>query len=285
MKVCCAPMSAGHSNFGCNLSQPVLFVCQMLETKPLLIRPAIFQGFAEVAAGQSTRHGGVSPAPWHSLNLGKSTDDNPANVSENRQRFCAQLGFDPAQMAWSKQVHGDRIRLAGEPGGAEGFDALVSATPGVLLAVSVADCTPILLYDRAHSVVAAIHAGWKGTVARLVARTLEFMHSEFGTEGEFCFAYVGACIDECSFEVGEDVGELFEEGFRRFDRERGKFFVDLKNANASQCLDFGIPPTQLEISPFCTVQHNDHFFSHRREKGVTGRGMAAIGLRSVNLMK
>lgn len=256
----------------------------MLKTKPLLLRPGIFQSFHEMAAGQSTRHGGVSPAPWHALNLGKSTGDAPRNVLENRRRFCAQLGFTPEQMAWSKQVHSDQIKLVTAPGGAEGFDALVSAQPGLLLAVSVADCTPILLYDRRRAVVAAVHAGWKGTLAKLVAKTLLFMQSEFGTQGDECFAYVGACIDACSFETGEEVGALFEAPFRRFDAERGKFFVDLKAANAQQCLDFGIPAAQVEISPWCTFRHNEHFFSHRREKGLTGRGMAAIGMFNVAML-
>lgn len=251
----------------------------MLESRPVLIRPAIFSAFGEIAAGQSTRHGGISPAPWHSLNLGKSTEDDPANVAENRRRFTRQLGFGPEAMAWSRQVHGEAIRQVSQPGGSDGFDALVSSEPGILLAVSIADCTPILLYDRKNRVIAAVHAGWKGTLATLVMKTLNFMHTNYGTEGNDCFAYIGACIDDCSFEVGEEVGALFDEPFRRFEPERNKFFVDLKSANARQCYDFGVPAVQVEISPYCTVQHNDHFFSHRREKGLTGRGMAAIGLK------
>lgn len=244
----------------------------------MIIIPTIFASVPQLAVAQSTRHGGVSPAPFHSLNLGKSTDDSPVNVTENRRRFCAALGFQPAQMAWSKQVHGDQIRYATEPGGAEGFDALVTDVPGILLAVSVADCTPILVCDHRRRAVAAIHAGWRGTVAGVVAKTLIFMKKKFGTRGADCFAYVGTCIDECSFEVGDEVAAEFAESFKRFDAERGKFFVDLKKANAAQLRSFDIPETQIETSPYCTVRHAADFFSHRKDSGLTGRGMGAIGL-------
>lgn len=246
----------------------------------MTIRPDIFQPFAAIAAAQSTRHGGVSPAPYDSLNLGKSTADDPANVAENRRRFCGALGFRPEQMAWSKQVHGSEIRLATAPGGNEGFDALVTNTPGVLLAVSIADCTPILVYDPVHQTCAAIHAGWKGTAAGIVAKTLTYMAERFDTHGKDCVAYIGTCIDECSFEVGEEVAAEFADSFKRFDPERGKFMVDLKKANAAALLAFGIPNTQIEISPYCTLRDAKDFFSHRQSGGVTGRGMAVIGIKT-----
>ena len=245
----------------------------------MVYRPVVFQQFDHVVAGQSTRHGGVSPAPWHSLNLGKSTDDALANVAENRRRFCAALGFQVDQMAWSRQTHGDQIRLVTTPGGSEGFDALVTNVPGILLAVSVADCTPILLYDAKNKAIAAVHAGWRGTAAQLVAKTLDFMAEQFGTQGVHCYAFIGACIDECSFEVGDEVAAAFDADFKRFDPESNKFFVDLKRANAAQCLAFGIPPSQLEISPYSTVLDNGDFFSHRKEQGVTGRMLGVIGMR------
>lgn len=245
----------------------------------MTIQPNIFSPFPALAAAQSTRQGGVSPAPYDSLNLGKSTADSPANVAENRRRLCAALGFRPAQMAWSAQVHGTEIRIATEPGGSEGFDALATNVPGILLAVSVADCTPILVFDRHKQAVAAIHAGWRGTISGIVAHTLEQMGKTFGTRGEDCLAYIGACIDECSFEVGEEVATAFADPFKRFDAARGKFFVDLKKANAAQLHTFGIPETQIECSPFCTLRDSERFFSHRKSGGVTGRGMAVIGLR------
>jgi len=245
---------------------------------PMFRRPAVFNGFHDLAAAESTRHGGVSPAPYASLNLGKSTDDDPSNVAENRRRLCAALGFAPAQLAWSKQVHGDRVRVVTEPGGAEGFDALVTARRGILLAVSMADCTPVLIYDSKNRAVGAVHSGWPGTTARIAEKTMLRMAAEFGTRGEDCFAYVGTCIDECSFEVGEEVAVRFEASFKRYDEVRGKFFVDLKKANAAMLRACGIPGHRIEISPYSTVLNNPDYFSHRKEKGTTGRMMAVIGM-------
>ncbi|MFN0215898.1 MAG: peptidoglycan editing factor PgeF [Saprospiraceae bacterium] len=245
----------------------------------MTIRPKIFSHFPQLVAAQSTRHGGVSPAPYHSLNLGKSTGDKPANVAENRRRFCAALDFQPEQIAWSKQVHGHEIRHVIEPGGSEGFDALVTNVAGLLLTVTVADCTPVLVFDARHKAVAAIHAGWRGTVSGIVHKTLAYMNDRFGTLGKDCFAYIGACIDECSYEVGEEVAKEFAESFKRFDPERGKFFVDLKKANATQLLGFGIPEDQIEISSYCTLLQSEDYFSHRKDGGLTGRGMGVIGLR------
>lgn len=247
------------------------------DAMPMFRRPAIFKRFPNLTAAESTRHGGVSPAPYASLNLGKNTGDDVANVVENRRRFCAALGYAPERMAWSKQVHEDKIRLVTQPGGAEGFDALMTDRAGILLAVSAADCTPILIYDAKNKAMAAIHAGWPGTAAGIAEKTLQGMAAQFGTKGADCFAYVGTCIDECSFEVGEEVAVKFAPTFKRFDAVKGKFFVDLKKANAAQLLAFGIPANQIDISPFSTVLNNDDYFSHRKEKGVTGRMLAVIG--------
>lgn len=229
---------------------------------------------------ESTRRGGVSPAPYHSLNLGKSTADDPAHVAENRRRLCAALGFGPGQLAWSKQVHGSAVRVVTEPGGAEGFDALICRVPGVLLAVSVADCTPILVYDARQQAVAAIHAGWRGTVGGIVAQTLQHMARHFGTEAADCYAYVGTCISAAHFEVGDEVAAHFDAAFKRFDPQRGKFCVDLKAANVAQLQHFGVAAARIECSPFCTVEHAEHYFSHRRENGTTGRMMAVIGVKN-----
>ncbi len=241
--------------------------------------PSVFQKFPQLIAAESTRHGGVSPAPYASLNLGKSTGDAPENVAENRRRFCAALHFDASRLAWSKQVHGDAVRLVTAPGGAEGFDALITQTPGVFVAVSVADCTPILVFDPENAAVAAVHAGWRGAAANILEKTLVSMAEHFGTRGSDCIAYVGTCIDECSFEVGPEVAEVFDTAFKRYDPGRGRYLVDLKKVCATQLQTLGLLPENIEVSPFSTVLHNADYFSHRKENGITGRMMAVIGWR------
>jgi YfiH family protein len=122
-----------------------------------------------------------------------------------------------------------------------------------------------LIYDPVTKAVAAIHAGWRGTVGEIVRRTVEMMVIEFATKPEDCLAYVGTCIDECSFEVGEDVAQHFESSYKRWDTEKSKFFVDLKQANKDQLIRAGLKPEHVEVSRYSTVINNDDYFSYRRE--------------------
>jgi polyphenol oxidase len=248
-------------------------------TLALSHRPVIFSAFSTVIAAQSTRHGGVSSEPFASLNLGLSSGDERENVLENRRRFFNGLGIGPDEVALGFQVHGDRSLRAEQPGNYDRYDAFMTNRKNVFVAVSIADCTPVLIYDAENEAVAAIHAGWKGTMQRIVAKTLQAMQTDFGTQPQHCFASVGTCISECSFEVNADVSEHFENRFKRFDAARNKFFVDLKRANTTQLSDFGIPVSQIEISPFCTVIHNADYFSYRREGQRSGRMLAVIGIR------
>lgn len=245
---------------------------------PVVFRPAIFEKIRNAIAAESTRHDGVSPFPYHSLNVGYYTDDDPLNIRENRDRLFGALGISEAQVASSHQVHGDQILLAEAPGRYLGYDALITNRPGVFVAVTIADCTPILICDPVSRAVAAIHAGWKGAAARIVEKTVEAMSRHFGTSPGNCLAYVGTCIDECSYEVGEEVWKQFDTQFARFDQASGKYFVDLKAANAAQLEGVGVLKENIEISPFSTVLHNGDYFSHRKENGITGRMIALIGL-------
>lgn len=247
--------------------------------KPLFRAPDLFQNLPNLVAAESTRHGGASPAPYQSLNLGLNTLDSQSNVEENRLRFFAALNIDPDRVAISLQIHGTEILEATEPGRYEGYDALMTDVPNLFVGVSVADCVPILVYDQKHRAVAAIHAGWKGTVAELVRLTLEAMQQRYGTKPYDCYAYVGTCIDETSFEVGPEVSDLFAPEFKRVDEFTQRMFINLRSANTRQLTSFGIPTAQIAISSFSTVLNNDDYFSHRLEKGQTGRMMAIIGIK------
>ncbi|MGI9160160.1 MAG: peptidoglycan editing factor PgeF [Saprospiraceae bacterium] len=244
----------------------------------LFFRPGIFASCPELIAAQSTRHGGVSSPPYHSLNLGWNTGDRPAHTDENRRRFAAAVGFDPDNLAYSKQVHGVEVLHALRPGFYSGYDALITQQPGLVLAVGIADCAPVLVYDPRHRAVAAIHAGWRGMAGEIILRALTQMRALFGTSGSDCLAYIGPCIDACAFEVGEEVALQFEDAFKRFDSAAGKYFIDLKRAAVAQLQVFGLPESQVEISPYSTVCDNADFFSYRLEKGETGRLLAVIGM-------
>lgn len=249
-----------------------------LPIQPLYRAPAIFASFPHLLAAESTRHGGLSPAPYASLNLGTSTADTPENVAKNQARFWKNVGIDPAQVAISHQIHGTEVLVVTQPGRYNGYDSLITNQLGIMLAVTIADCTPVLIFDPVHKAVAAIHAGWRGTIKAIVLKTLKAMGREFGTAPADCYAYVGTCIDECSFEVGAEVGEQFSAAHRRSDSALGKYFVDLKNANFDQLVASGLNKRHIEVSVYSTVLHNHSYFSFRHENGQTGRMVACIGI-------
>ena len=244
-------------------------------TPSRVVRPAIFQTITGLVAGVSTRHGGLSKAPYTSLNLGVHTDDDPAVIEQNLSLFCADLGVSSTDLARSYQVHGDKIWVTGKAGYQSGFDAMVSVQPGVFAGVGIADCTPILLADPVTRVCAAIHAGWKGTVAQIVYKTAKRMIENRGSNPTDILAYIGPCISQMHFEVGDEVAAHFDEAFKM--RKAEKWHVDLKAANAAQLRALGIQ--QIEIDQACTVENNADFFSHRTEKGMTGRMLALIGFQ------
>ena len=244
----------------------------MTNSSERVIIPTIFKHIPQLVAGVSTRHGGKSTQAYQSLNLGLHTDDHPDMVQQNLSLFCRDLGISPQALARSYQIHGDVILETKEPGYTSGYDAIIAHAPGIFVGVGIADCCPILLADPARGCAAAIHAGWKGTVAQIVSKTASAMISQ-GSNPADILAYIGPCISLAHFEVGDEVAEQFE-----FKEKRGaRWHVDLKASNEAHLRNVGI--SQIEISEYCTIENNDLFFSHRKEKGVTGRMLAIIGFR------
>jgi len=239
--------------------------------------PNIFSPFPNLIAAQSKRTGGVSKGDFNSLNLGLNTEDLEKHVEQNRKLFFESLGIDESNLASSYQVHGNEILIAHESQRATGYDAIITNKVNLFVAVTIADCTPVLIYDKHTHTVAAIHAGWRGTASKIVERTLNEMQNNFGTKATDCFAYIGTCISKSAFEVGNDVAEQFDNAFVQFNETKQKHYVDLKAANLQQLQSFGIPISQIEIAETCTVLNNDSYFSYRKENGKTGRMLAVIG--------
>jgi len=239
--------------------------------------PNIFSAFPNLIAGQSKRTGGVSKGDFNSLNLGLNTEDAEEYVEQNRKLFFSSLGIDESNLASSYQVHGNEILIAHEAQRATGYDAVITNKANLFVAVTIADCTPVLIYDKHTHAVAAIHAGWRGTASKIVERTLNEMQKNFGTNAVNCFAYIGTCISKNAFEVGNEVAEQFNNAFVQFNETKQKHYVDLKAANLQQLQGFGVPLTQIEIAETCTVINNDSYFSYRKENGKTGRMLAVIG--------
>ena len=229
---------------------------------------------------ETFRLGGVSPAPWHSLNLGRNTLDHPWNPKANEALLVADLGIRADRLAYALQCHGADVRCVDEPGLYPEIDALVTRQKDLYLQILVADCVPILMVDPIVGVIAAVHAGWRGTALAIGAKTLAIMAKEYGSRPADCQAYVGTCIGKSFYEVDREVASHFPARFAPFDDTKKKYMLDLKGINGWQLQEAGLLSEHICYSPYCTVKDNRLFFSHRGEGGNTGRFGVIIGMQA-----
>ena len=232
-----------------------------------------------------TRHGGVSLAPWHSLNLGGSVGDDPAHVAENRVRVFQSMGCEPASIHDVWLVHGTSIVYADAPRPLDQpsakADIIFTDNPNVSLFMRFGDCVPILFHDPKKNVIGIAHAGWMGTVRGVVQTAVEGMQSHYGCKPEDIVAGIGPSIGVDHYEVGVDVISQFQEKYNKdadqiLQTRNGSTYLDLWTANAIQLRNAGVE--QIQISGLCTACHLDDWFSHRAEKGKTGRFGAIMAL-------
>ena len=245
-----------------------------------------------VRHGFSTRRGGVSPAPWDTLNLGPGRGDAPENVEENYRRFFAALDMDSAYPVLSRQVHRDDVRLCTAADAGKGLirdrdydaDALITAEKGLPLVVFSADCGILLLHDPDAGCVGAVHAGWRGCAAGIVEKTVREMVRLLGTRPERILAAVGPCIGKCCFETDGDVPEamrasaLGPEAEPYLERRGPKYHVDLAGLNRQWLLHAGVAPEHIDICGLCTACRPDLFWSHRKMGEARGAQVAVICL-------
>jgi len=241
---------------------------------------------ARVGAVMTTRSGGVSQAPWDSLNLGIAAGDNAAAVAENRRRFTALTGAWPL---WLRQVHGCTVvhartaALGSEPPAA---DAAWTDEPGVACVVQVADCLPVLLAATGGRAVAAAHAGWRGLSAGVVEAALAALCKAARCEPAQVSAWLGPCIGPRRFEVGADVLEVFGQAADKADPLRfvasvavggsPRWLANLPQLARDRLQQAGV--CRISGGTWCTVEQRSRFFSYRRD-GVTGRLAAAVWIR------
>jgi purine-nucleoside/S-methyl-5'-thioadenosine phosphorylase / adenosine deaminase len=267
--------------------------------------------FGWLVHGFSTRSGGASPLDGREvLNLGFTEWDERAHVEENRGKLLGAIGARRMRLASLRQIHSDAIQVfeSAPPEPPRG-DAAITNTPGMLLGVQTADCVPILLADAKHRVVAAVHAGWRGTLLRIAGKTVGRMQMVFGTRPADVVAALGPSIGKCCYEVGPEVVKEFAGQFERacewFDGPYDQLAsgeepnplpwltmmppghqpspprvrLDLIAANRAILIEAGVPPAKISASNLCTFCRADLFFSYRREGARTGRMMAVIGLK------
>jgi polyphenol oxidase len=273
---------------------------QILELAPFAKLPWLIHGF-------STRPAGVSPLESEKvLNLGFMEWDTRKNVLENRHLFQSALGAGDLPIIPLKQIHSDVIHLVSQaPSDTCKGDASTANRPGLLLGIQTADCVPILLVDPKKRAVAAIHAGWRGTLARITQKAVGRMQLEFGSKPADLLAAIGPSIGPCCYEVAADFVIKFTAQFADatdyFDEPRSgeepnplqwlnmsppghqpppkNVHLDLRKANRSQLLAAGLRAKNIFSSDLCTACHTNLLFSHRRESVLSGRLMAVIGIR------
>jgi polyphenol oxidase len=264
--------------------------------------------------GFSTRLGGVSRVyGGNALNLGFTKEDSRAAVERNRELFLKELDLVNKNQAWPlvtlRQIHSDLIhRVDGVPIQPLAGDGLISDTPGLVLGIQTADCLPVILADAKRRTIGVFHAGWRGTVTRIVEKGVGEMRKHFGSDPRNLVAAIGPGVQGCCYEVGAEVRTKFESQFaygselfrevKESDPVREKYpllfltarapghselpvklLLDLVEANRRQLLDAGVPKKNIDTLGPCTACHTDLLFSFRAEKGFTGRLMAAAAIR------
>lgn len=279
----------------------------ILKSESLSSIPWLIHGFSTRSGGFSRLYGSCT------LNLGFTAQDSPAAVKRNRTAFLQQLDTAIEKKEWPlitlRQIHSDLIHCVTElPGQTLVGDGLITRTTGILLAIQTADCLPVLLVDTKQKAVGVFHAGWRGTVKRIVEKGVGEMRRYFGTMPKNIKAAIGPGIHGCCYDVGAEVRQQFESQFAYADdlfrevkesdpvREKypllfltarapghgelpPKIFLDLVEANRRQLISVGVLRKNISASTLCTSCHPELLFSYRAEKGMTGRMMGVTGVR------
>jgi polyphenol oxidase len=245
-----------------------------------------FTQWASLTHAIFTRSGGMSQSPWASLNMGGNVGDDPKAVRHNHEMMYAALGVDDARACSVWQIHSADVVLADGPVRGRRWlalaDGMVTDRPGTPLSMRFADCTPLMFYDPVQGVIGMAHAGWRGTVQGIGANVVRLMAQSYGCKPANIQAAIGPSIGPERYQVGEEVVAAVHEHFGRVDGlirrdpADSSAYLDLWAANRLDLERAGVE--QIEIAGICTVENNHEFFSHRAEKGRTGRFGAVICL-------
>ena len=240
-----------------------------------------------VRHGFTGRLGGVSHGKVTGLNLGFRVGDDPASVQENYRLLGADLGILPEQMVLSRQTHTDTIRPVTDADAGKGLtkesditdtDGLITDRPSLALVIFTADCVPVLLLDPARRVIAAVHAGWRGTVKGIAGKAARMMQAQYGCAPADILAAIGPSIGPCCFEVGADTAGQFPPAYVQ-PKKDGKYLVDLWRMNADQLAAAGVCDAHIAVARQCTICRADRYYSYRVQKEQTGRQAAVIMLQ------
>jgi hypothetical protein len=247
---------------------------------------------SDVMAFSSTRHGGCSKGNYATFNINRYCGDNEEDICKNRDVLCRMLGISDDRLVMPHQVHQTKVAKIDETfmalpskerqGLLEGVDALMTNLTAICIGVSTADCIPVLLYDKEQHAICAIHAGWRGTVSRIVVRAVQAMTEAYGTHPQQLTAQIGPGIHLDSFEVGDEVYDAFAQaGFNMESISKkypSKWHIDLPQCNRQQLLSTGLEAQNIKVSPVCTYEQAADYFSARRLGINSGRIFTGIML-------
>jgi YfiH family protein len=239
---------------------------------------------AGVTAFSTTRQGGCSTGNYAAFNINAYCGDDIVHIAANKVALCRLLDIECDHLVMPHQVHDCVVRRIDGPQQEilEGVDAVMTNVPKLCIGVSTADCIPILLYDPVHRAVGAVHAGWRGTVLRIVEKAVEALYESYGTEAADLQAVIGPGISLDSFEVGDEVYEQFQAaGFemRAISRRDEKWHINLPECNRLQLVGAGVLSTHIQMTNICTFQAFDRFFSARKLGIQSGRIFTGIFLK------
>lgn len=248
-----------------------------------------------VIQGFSTKLGGVSEGKFATLNFTFTRGDNPDHVMENYRRMAAALGVDEKRMVLSYQTHTTNVRLVTEEDAGKGIvkerdykdiDGLITNVPGITLVTFFADCVPLYFLDPVHKAIGLSHSGWRGTVSRMGAVTIDKMKEAYGTRAEDLLVCIGPSICGDCYEVGEEVALEFKKAFAKEnwnqilrEKDNGKFMLDLWKANEILLKEAGVKPEHIQTTDICTHCNSDYLFSHRTCGNERGNLAAFLSLK------
>ena len=241
-----------------------------------ILKPYIFNNYPEILFGFSTKVSSETKSPYY-FNLSYSVGDEKNLVDKNRKDFFESIGLTIETVGYQRQIHSDIVQVIGCGGDNGASDALITNKKNLGLAIAVADCTPIFIYDKKNKVIGAVHSGWQGTENAILLKTLIKLQKEFSSKPENMIVYIGPSISQINYEVGKEVAEKFDQTFVK--PKRDKYLLDISGINYQILLDFGIPKNQIQKSELCSYEFSTLLHSYRRDGNLSGRSLGVIAIK------
>ncbi|MBN2618731.1 MAG: peptidoglycan editing factor PgeF [Spirochaetales bacterium] len=226
-----------------------------------------------INCGITNRNGGFSNGQYSSFNLATHTGDNPDIVDKNRRLLCSLLNVDFDKYIYATQVHGSKIAKVNNDNYLNNFecDGFITNEAGLLLNIYVADCVPIIIYDKENNVGAVLHCGWKGTFEKIIYNAVQILKKDYNSDSTNLLMGIGPSIGECCYNVSEELYKNFNPLTGEGHVKNNKYYLNLKEINKNQAISVGILEENIEIMDICTYCDNKNFYSHRKEGEPTGR--------------